>query len=130
EVPVEVLYCPYCSLPKPKAGFAEAEDASTDESDRTDPPKTPAGVRNSPIDSKRSTSRPRVSNTSSTSKPRSLTRKSRKTGPPRTLRLPVISAAALVALISVGIYIFVVPLVYSEQAEPKMVMSALDTLRK
>jgi len=34
------------------------------------------------------------------------------------------------ALFSVGIYIFVVPLVYSEQAEPKIVLSALDKLRK
>jgi hypothetical protein len=32
--------------------------------------------------------------------------------------------------LSAGIYIFVVPLVYSEHAEPKVVMSALDKLRK
>jgi len=50
--------------------------------------------------------------------------------PPRRLRLPVISVAALVALFSVGIYIFVVPLVYSEHAEPKAVLSALDSLRR
>lgn len=29
-----------------------------------------------------------------------------------------------------GIYIFVVPLVYSDQAEPKTVLSALDKLRR
>jgi hypothetical protein len=34
------------------------------------------------------------------------------------------------AVFSVCIYIFVVPLVYSEQAEPKTVLSALDKLRK
>jgi len=32
--------------------------------------------------------------------------------------------------LSVGVYIFVVPLVYSEQAEPKAILSALDTLRR
>ena len=30
----------------------------------------------------------------------------------------------------VGAYIFVVPMVYSEQAEPKIVLAALDKLRK
>lgn len=44
--------------------------------------------------------------------------------------MSVVSVAALAALFSVGIYIFVVPMVYSEQAEPKTVLAALDKLRK
>jgi hypothetical protein len=50
--------------------------------------------------------------------------------PKRKLRVSVLSVAALVALLSVGAYIFVVPMVYSEQAEPKTVLAALDNLRK
>jgi len=34
------------------------------------------------------------------------------------------------ALLGVGVYIFVVPLVHSEEAEPKVVLSALDKLRR
>ena len=42
----------------------------------------------------------------------------------------MLSVAVIVALVSVGVYIFVVPLVYSEHAEPKTVLSALEKLRR
>ena len=115
DVPIEALYCPYCSLPKPKSGFAVPEEAYLEETNRTEQPKPPVGLRSSNQERKRSSSRP-----TKTSRPTTA----------RRLRLPVVSVAALVALLSVGIYIFVVPLVYSEQAEPKAIMSALDTLRR
>lgn len=40
-----------------------------------------------------------------------------------------LSGAALVAVLSVGIYIFVVPLVHSQGVEPKTALSALDKLQ-
>ena len=49
--------------------------------------------------------------------------------PARKYRISVLSLAALIAVLGVGIYIFVVPMVYSEQAEPKVVLAALDKLR-
>jgi hypothetical protein len=54
----------------------------------------------------------------------------RNAKPPRRLRVSVLSVAALVALGGIGAYIFIVPMVYSEKAEPKAVLAALDNLRK
>ncbi len=114
DVPSEVLYCPYCSLPKPKRGFAAA---IKDKPEATTPPERPkpsVASRSAKKDGNRSAKR-------STAHPGK---------PPRRLRASVLSLAALVALFSVGIYTFVVPMVYSEQAEPKTVLAALDKLRK
>jgi len=114
-VPSEALYCPYCSLPKPRRGFTAAED-EPEETNLAENPNPPVGVafrrakQRSNKPAKRSSARPGK--------------------PPRKLRASVLSLAALVALFSVGIYIFVVPMVYSEQAEPKTVLAALDKLRK
>lgn len=113
DVPSEVLYCPYCSLPKPKRGFAAAED-KPQETTPAELPKPQVAVRRATKErdrlAKRSTAHPGK--------------------PPRRLRASVLSLAALVALFSVGVYTFVVPMVYSEQAEPKTVLAALDKLRK
>jgi hypothetical protein len=113
-VPSEVLYCPYCSLPKPKRGFAAAIKDEPEETTPAEPLKPQVAVRRATKErykpAKRSTVRPGKA--------------------PRKLRLSVLGVAALVALFSVGIYTFVVPMVYSEQAEPKTVLAALDKLRK
>ncbi|MEK6325704.1 MAG: zinc ribbon domain-containing protein [Acidobacteriota bacterium] len=108
DVPNEAQYCPYCSMPKPKRGFAVAAEAKPEETKRTEQTTPAVAFRSSNKDLK--LSRP----------PKTL----------RRLRLPVVSVAALVALLSVGAYIFVVPLVYSEEAEPKIILSALDTLKR
>src|SRR6266550_8728755 len=124
DVPIEAHFCPYCSLPKPKGGFAAAEEANQEKSKRAEEPKPKkpqVGLKSNNQERKYSPSQP-----TKASRP---TKKSRPTTQ-RTLRLPVLSVAVLVALLSVGIYIFVVPLVYSEHAEPKAILSALDTLRK
>jgi hypothetical protein len=126
DVPNEALYCPYCSLPKPKRGFAAEEGK---------PEETVQGVRNPVVRTRKpafATRKPSVATGKATpdakkSPGRSLTRPQK---PPRKLRVSVLSVAALIAVFSVGIYIFVVPLVYSEQAEPKTVLAALDKLRK
>jgi hypothetical protein len=116
DVPNEAQYCPYCSLPKPKRGFAGAVQDKPEETTLAEHPKPPVAVafrkanNESKKPAKRSTERPGK--------------------PPRKFRVSILSAAALVALFSVGIYIFVVPMVYSEQAEPKTVLSALDKLRR
>jgi hypothetical protein len=118
DVPIEAHFCPYCSLPKPKSGFAVAVEADLQKETkpkRVEKPRPPVELKNSSREQKRSPSSP-----VKTSRPDT----------PRRLRLPVLSVAALVALLSVGAYIFVVPLVYSEKAEPKAIMSALDTLRR
>lgn len=115
DVPSEALYCPYCSLPKPRSGYAVDEEANPEETKCTEQPKPPVGLRSSNKESTRSSSRPI---------------KTSRTTTPRRLRLPVVSVAALVALLSAGIYIFVVPLVYSNEAEPKVVLSALNALRR
>jgi hypothetical protein len=122
EIPAEALYCSYCSLPRPKYRLAEAQDRTPGRIDRAHPsvsPHRPTSELNKPA--RTSASRP--------SKParRSTSRAGK---PPRRLRLPVLVGACLVAVISVGTYIFVVPLVYSERAEPKIVLSALDKLRR
>ena len=115
DVPTEALYCPYCSLPKPKRGFTEATEGQPDE------PCAPVEHSNPPAQVRKA------------AKPRKIRakRSSARSGrPQRQLRLSVVSVAALVAFFSVAIYTFVVPMVYSEQAEPKTVTAALDRLRK
>lgn len=117
DVTEEDLYCPYCSLPKPRAGFAAApEEAAPEHADASERP-TPAP----PVVPRKRESAPPQTRRRSAKRPER---------PSRQLRLPVLSVAAVVALLSVGAYIFIVPLVYSSQAEPKVVSAALDTLRK
>jgi hypothetical protein len=115
-VPNEALYCPYCSLPKPKRGFAAASEDKPETTNSAEHRKPPVAVAFR-----------RANNQSNKPAKRSG---SHPGNPSRKLRLSVLSVAALVALFSVGIYIFVVPMVYSEQAEPKTVLSALDKLRQ
>ena len=121
DVPTEALYCPYCTLPKPKRGFVAAEE-KPEEVSLPEQPKASLTAQPHRSVALRSAKKERS---------KSAKRSSAHPGkPPRNLRLSVLSVAALVALFSVGTYIFVVPLVYSEQAEPKSVLSALDKLRK
>lgn len=118
-VPSESLYCPYCSLPKPKRGFAAAE--TKPEQPRIQPRKPSFGVNRS---KKGDTRVPKP--TAGFPKPQGGAPHKE----PRGLRVSVLSVAALVTLLGVGVYIFVVPMVYSEHAEPKTVLAALDKLRK
>lgn len=118
EVPSAALYCPYCTLPKPKRGFASAQD-KVEETPAPKPPKPAVAVSGTKKEGTRPAGR-------STAK-RSTSRPGR---PPRRLRVSVVGVAALAALFCVCTYIFVVPMVYSEQAEPKTVLAALDKLRK
>ena len=108
DVPREAIYCPYCSLQKPKNGFAAA--APPAQSTLTEQSKSQSG-----------------SNNGRKGSPSRALKKPRTTSG-RSFRVPVI--AAIVALISIGIYIFVVPMVSSYQAEPKVILSALETLRR
>ena len=113
EVPTEAQYCPYCSLPRPKRGFT-----------------TPDGKRRETPNPGRSTP-PIAAKSAKRSQSKSVVRASARAGKPRRrLRVSVLGVAALVALVCIGIYTFVVPMVYSEQAEPKTVLAALDRLRK
>jgi hypothetical protein len=122
DVSTEALYCPYCSLPKPKRGFAAADEKPV--GSRPEPHKPIAAVR---IKSTRNGgARPPKPAASRTAKP-PRKQPQKKT---RNRRASVYSVAALVALMGVGAYIFVVPMVYTEQAEPKTVLAALDKLRK
>jgi hypothetical protein len=109
------MYCPYCSLPKPKLGFAAETESRPEEANQADQQSPRIAFKNS-------------SKASNKPSKRSIARPANPT--PRRLRVPILGVAALVALLSVGIYIFVVPMVYSEQAEPKTVLSALEKLRK
>lgn len=105
DVTEEALYCPYCNLPRPKAGFGKPGAPS--------PPRkltTQAVSRKS-----------QKSNYRSPGQPRNTKRK---------VRLVVSSFAALVAVSSVALYIFVVPLVHSQGVEPKIALSALDRLQR
>ena len=120
EVPSEALYCPYCTLPKPKSGFAPAAEANPEDTRRTEKLEPSVGLRSSHRD-KSSNIAPKRSS--------SPPIKPQRDPKPRRL-VPVVSITALVALVSVGIYIFVLPLVNSQQAEPKVVLSALDKLRR
>lgn len=114
DVPKEALYCPYCSLPKPRSGFAVAAPGKPEDPKPTEHPKRPSAFRGSNEKSNKPAKRIPA----------------RPGKPPRRLRLPVVSVAALVALFSVGIYIFVVPLISFDQAEPKTVLYALEKLRR
>lgn len=117
DVPNEALYCPYCSLPKPRRGFADAaEEKPKEETNFERHSKPPVAVAFK-----------RAKNKKSKSAKRSASRPGK---PPRKLRLSVLGVASLVALFSAGVYIFIVPLVYSNQAEPKTVLTALDNLKK
>jgi len=124
DVPSEALYCPYCSLPKPKNGFSAAESEP--------PAQASAPVTTSelhqPVVHKPRRSPQRASRTERPAK-KVKRSPSRPAKPPRSFRVSVLSIAALVPLICVGLYIFVVPMVYSESAEPRVVLSALEKLR-
>ena len=124
DVPNEALYCPYCSLPKPKRGFVEAQDEPALAGVPATTSEHPQPVLHKP---RRSVHR----SSARTERPvkRAKRSPSRPAKPSRNLRVPVVSVAALVALICVGLYIFIVPMVYSETAEPKVVLSALEKLR-
>ncbi|MFY9554961.1 MAG: zinc ribbon domain-containing protein [Blastocatellia bacterium] len=111
NVPDEALYCPYCNLQKPKNESATTAVATAEKGKPTLKSKAPMRSASSHKMSKRPHKRSRSSQ-------------------PRRLRLPVLSVAALVALLGVGAYIFIIPLVHSEEAEPKQVLSALDKLRR
>jgi hypothetical protein len=100
DVTAEALYCPYCNLPKPKAGFALGGPTK---------PATQAVSRKS---QKQNDRRPDQ---------QAVKRRKRK--------VMVLSSAALAAVLSVGIYIFVVPLVHSEGVEPRTALSALERLQ-
>jgi hypothetical protein len=121
EVPDEAMYCSYCSLPKPRNGFAGAVEEEQEEATPSEQTKPAFAFKES-----KKPSGEREKNGGKPAK-RSFTRPGRK---PRKLRLPVVGVTTLVAFISVAVYIFVVPLVHSEQPEPKTVLSALDKLRR
>ena len=111
DVPVEAMYCPYCSLPKPKRGFV----APTEQAQPT-PPEAPK---------MRAVKRAKTPNIKA---PKRATPRPIKPRGSRGVR--VLGVSALVAILGVGLYIFVVPMVYSEHAEPKKVLDALDKLRR
>jgi len=125
DVPNEAQYCPYCSLPKPKRGFAEAAEEKPEETNFKQYSKPPVAVA-----FKRAKVAVAFKNAKKESKKPAKRSASRPGKPPRKLRLSVLGVASLVALFSAGVYIFIVPLVYSGQAEPKSVLAALDNLKK
>lgn len=100
DVTAEAMYCPYCNLPKPKAGFALNVPTKP-------PTQAVSRKRRKPTD--RRPHQPRV--------------------PGSKRKVMVLSSAALAAVLSVGIYIFVVPLVHSQGVEPRTALSALDKLQ-
>jgi len=125
DVPNEAMYCPYCSLPKPKHGFTAAEAEPLTQA--TAPVTT--SEHHQPVVHKPRRSVQRAS--ARTERPAKNVKRSpsRPAKPPRTYRVSVLSIAAFVALLGVGLYIFVLPMVYSESAEPRIVLSALEKLR-
>jgi hypothetical protein len=140
DVPNEAQYCPYCSLPKPRRGFTDAAEAKLEETDSDERPKSPVAVAFKRAN-KESNKLPKKGDghdffgvafkraKSESNKPAKRSA-SRPDKPPRKLRLSVLGVASLVALFSAGVYIFIVPLVYSDQAEPKTVLTALDNLKR
>ena len=103
DVTAEALYCPYCNLPKPKAGFKLSAPS---------PREKPAAQEVS--------RKSRKSLDHSLGQPRNTKRRA---------RLVVSGVAALMAVLTVGVYIFVVPLVHSQGVEPKIALTALDRLQ-
>lgn len=103
KVSADAQYCSYCSLPKPKAGFGEEGATSSSK------PVTQRVSRKSLKPDDRRLGQPR--------------------NPKRRFRVIVLSVSALVAVLGVAVYIFVVPLVYSQGVEPKAALSALDKLQ-
>jgi hypothetical protein len=122
DVPTEVLYCPYCSLPKPRHGFV-AEPA--------EPEELPLETKKPDVATQTVTTKrkPAPARSLKDANPKSPNRTT-AAKQPRRLRVSVLSAAALVALLGIGAYIFVVPMVYSEEAEPKTILAAMEKLRK
>ena len=125
DVPNEAQYCPYCSLPKPRRGFAEAAEDNPEATKFEGHSRPPVAVA-----FKKAKGAVIFKNAKNESKKPAKRSASRAGKPPRKLRLSVLGVASLVALFSAGVYIFIVPLVYSGQAEPKAVLAALDNLKK
>lgn len=118
NVPDEALYCPYCNLPKPKSGFVTEAQKKAEEAGPNEP-KSPVALRKT---------RPVASNRTSSPSPNRSFSRARK--PAGRLRFPVLTAAALVPLLCVGAYIYVLPMIRSNGAEPKAIVAALDKLRR
>jgi hypothetical protein len=111
-VPEDALYCPYCTLPKPKTGFPSA-------SQEEGQPRNVAPRR------KAAANEPRPAT-------RSLTAR-QKRHPVRSListRVPRLALIVLVAALGTGAYAYFSPLARSNEPEPKAVLTALDTLRQ
>lgn len=119
DVPNEALYCSYCTLPKPKRGFVAVKNDAQESVTNLSKPAAP--IKKAP---------PSARKTNEGAKRSANQRPARPAKRPRKLRVSVLSVAAVVALACVGAYIFVVPMVYSEHAEPKTVLAALEKLRK
>ena len=125
DVPNEAQYCPYCSLPKPRRGFAGAAENNPEETNFEGHSKPPVAVA-----FKKAKVAVAFKKAKKESKKPAKRSASRPGKPPRKLRLSVLGVASLVALFSAGVYIFILPLVLSDQAEPKTVSTALDHLKK
>ena len=110
HVPDEVLYCPYCNLPKPKRGSAAAVSEAARPPDDSTHPSSFRATR---------AANPKVTGVPS----------KRPAKKERKLRFSVLAIAGLGAALIVGAYTLILPIARSQEAEPKKVLSALETLR-
>jgi len=142
NIPEDALYCPYCSLPKPKVvatpeeGIAEeANAAAGGEEAPAEAASMPSGAPVSPSGSvyasatKRRRSPPRPQKKARESS-RSFLRKPKEPAGPGKKRFLIGMAAGLLAMGGAGFYTFVMPMMNAAGPEPKTALLMLDTLRK
>src|SRR5262245_29063568 len=110
SVPTEALYCPYCNLPRPKTGFLTPVE---DKPEETTPVPQHAVVYATPVNSPSRNVRSSTTINRAAHKPPSPfdNRSFRRPEKPRKrLRTSVLISAALLPLVAVSVYIFVVPM--------------------
>jgi hypothetical protein len=135
-IPDEALYCPYCSLPKPKVtqpaeGEPAAAEAGDSEGEPAHPPEPQPAVGSGAVyaSATRRRSRRPVHAPSSRRKSKSRKRGRGSLGP-GTKRFLLGLGAALLAVGGAGFHTLVMPIINSQGPDSKAALLMLDTLRK
>jgi hypothetical protein len=138
NIPDEALYCPYCSLPKPKPAVEEV--SAQPEAAHPAPAANPeqpqpavAGASTGPSGSiyataahRRLTPRPQRT----TSAPRPKKKREKREFSTSRKRLLILVAAGLLAFTAAGFHSVVLPMLKTMGPDAKVALDMVDTLRK
>lgn len=136
DFPEEALYCPYCSLPKPKPKVVEEEVAAAPpgedsplEQPATPPPDPQPVVGSGSVYASATRKRSRRPMPTKASR-KNKRKKEREPWGPGRKRFLLGLGAGLLAVVGAGFHSLVMPILNSQGPDPKAALLMLDTLRK